>query len=181
MLEELGLSYEHRPLGWQHSSSDPEYLAVNPAGTIPCISDEGFVLAESLAINLYLARKANALWPASESLQATALQWSFWAATSLEGPYEKWATHTHWLPERLRERPQAEAAAQSLQRPLNLLERHLAGREYLLGRAFTVADLNVAGVIALLRRFEQERRPSVASWLDRCLSRPGYVAAAKLP
>lgn len=181
MLEELGVPYEHRPLSWKDCAADPQYLAVNPAGTIPCISDDGFVLAESLAINLHLSCKAGTLWPESAHLQASALQWSFWAATSLEVPYEAWATHTRWLPEHLREHRQAEAAGQSLQRPLNLLEQHLAGRPYLLGQVFTVADLNVVSVIGLLRNFEPARRPLVTGWLNRCISRPGYAAAAKLP
>jgi glutathione S-transferase len=181
MLEELGLPYEHRPMSWQHCAADRQYVAINPAGTIPCISDDGFVLAESLAINLYLSRKADSLWPASDLLQASALQWSFWAATSLETPYEAWATHTQWLPEHLRERQKADAAAESLQRPLDRLERHLSGRPYLLGEAFTVADLNVAGVMGLLRKLEAERRPSVTAWLTRCIARPAYAAAAMLP
>jgi len=58
MAKELGLAFEHVPLMMGDAAlKQPPFLKVNPAGRVPAIDDNGFVMAESLAINLYLARK----------------------------------------------------------------------------------------------------------------------------
>ena len=63
---ELQMPFEHQPIDWQSCGNDPAYLAINPAGSIPCLQEDGFVLSESLAINLYLARKHQLIWPKNE-------------------------------------------------------------------------------------------------------------------
>ncbi|MBK6396294.1 MAG: glutathione S-transferase [Betaproteobacteria bacterium] len=63
---ELGLAYEHVKHHYKGPEiKGPDYLAVHPLGVVPAIVDDGFALFESLAINLYLARKAGKLWPAT--------------------------------------------------------------------------------------------------------------------
>ena len=65
MAGELGLDYEH--LDYAPRSSETrtqEYLALNPNGRVPTIDDDGFVLSESMAINMYLAKKHGKLYPA---------------------------------------------------------------------------------------------------------------------
>ena len=181
MATELGLPFQHRPLDWQKCARDEAYLEVNPAGTIPAIVDGDFVLSESLAINLYLARKFAGLLPSDPQEQASVVQWSFWAATSLEDKYIQWAEHSHWLPNALRDPALAASAAVSLSRPLDRLELALSQSKWLVGASFTVADLNVASTITLLRNVESEKRPHVARWLSLCLSRSAYLQAAKLP
>jgi glutathione S-transferase len=181
MLEEIGLPYTHRPLTPDRCAQDGDYLAINPSGTIPCLVDDGFVLSESLAINLWLARKAGALKPEGERGDALALQWSLWAATALEPAYVRWATQSHWLPEDRRDPAQAAAALDELQRPLRRLDDALAARPGLLGDAFTVADLNVAGVIPLLRHIDAGAFAHVARWLARCCARDAYARAGARP
>ena len=63
-----------------------------------------------------------------------------------------------------------------LERPLKVLEGHLAGQPYLLGAHFTVADLNVAAVMAWAKagRIDLSAYPKVADWLNRCTSRPAF-------
>lgn len=181
MATELGLEFEHEPLPWQTCRNDARYLLINPAGTIPAISDNGFVLAESLAINIYLAQKAAKLWPTDPKDQTKVLQWTLWVATSLESAYAQWASHTYWLPESARDAAQANSAAADMQGPLDLLELTLSESEWLVGATFSAADLNVASVIGFVRQFEREKRPSLANWLDRCKMRSAYQKAAKLP
>ena len=67
------------------NTRSPEFLKVNPGGLIPAIEDDGLVMTESLAINLYLARKhGGPVAPASVAEEGLAMQWSFWAATEIE-------------------------------------------------------------------------------------------------
>ncbi|UTH75355.1 glutathione S-transferase family protein [Chromobacterium sp. IIBBL 290-4] len=181
MACEQETEFVHHPLAVERCGGDAAYLALNPAGTIPLLKDGDFVLAESLAINLYLARKHGRMWPADEREQALALQWSFWAQATLEGPYILWAEHSLWLPAALRDAAKREQAAQDLRRPLDRLERALRDRRYLLGDSFSAADLNVAAVINGLADFEPQARPHVHDWLRRCLSRPAYLRASQLP
>ena len=74
-----------------HTQS-PEFLKVNPNGLIPSIDDDGLVLHESLAINLYLARKHDrGLWPATVEGEGLAFQWSFFAVTEIDPDINTWA------------------------------------------------------------------------------------------
>lgn len=180
MLEEIGLPYEHRPVPVDRCTLDAELLSVNPAGTIPCLLAEGFALSESLAINLWLARQGGILSPADTRGEALAAQWSFWA-TSLEPACVRWASHSFWLPENRRDRSQAAAALHDLQRPLRHLDASLAKREWLLGDRFSVADLNVAAVIPLLRHADLAETPHAARWLAQSCARDAYARAGVLP
>jgi glutathione S-transferase len=179
--KELQLDFSHEPIDWQTCGQDPAYLAVNPAGSIPCIREGDFVLAESLAINLYLARKHGRLWPETHESQGLATQWSFWAATSLEPAYVKWAMHARWLPLELRQPAVAEEGKRELVRPMNRLNAALQGKTWLLEDRFTIADLNVASVISLLRGEQATPWPDVSAWLNRCAGRQASKEAARLP
>lgn len=181
MAKELDIEFEHQPTDWRTCGKDPDYLAINPAGSIPCLKENDFILAESMAINLYLARKYPKLWPSEERDQAAALQWSFWAATSLEEPYNQWADHQHWLSPQFRKPELATAAMDDLERPLNRLETALSNDSWLLNGRFTVADLNVASVICFPSGAPLARWPHVRSWLSSCVQRPAFNDAARLP
>jgi glutathione S-transferase len=181
MAKELDITFKHQPTDWRTCGKDPDYLAINPAGSIPCLREDDFILAESMAINLYLAKKYQKLWPHKECDQATALQWSFWAATSLEELYIRWADHQHWLPPQLRKPELATAAMKELNRPLSRLEAALSNRPWLLEDRFTVADLNVASVICFPSGAPLTRWPHVSSWLSSCVQRTAFKDAARLP
>ncbi|MBV8450925.1 MAG: glutathione S-transferase, partial [Deltaproteobacteria bacterium] len=78
--EELGLKYEHIPTSFRGGTRTPEHLKLNPNGRIPVIDDDGMIIWESMAINLYLAQKYGKapFWPSHAEARAHALQWSFW-------------------------------------------------------------------------------------------------------
>jgi glutathione S-transferase len=179
--KELGIPFEHKPIDWQTCAKDPEYLAVNPAGSVPCLKEDDFVLAESLAINLYLAKQHFNLWPSTSESQALAMQWSFWAATSLEEPCERWALHTHWLPKHLRSVQSAEGAKNDLSRPLSRLDVALRASPWLIQDRFTIADLNVASVISVMNGPELNAWPNASRWLSACVQRSAFKDAAALP
>jgi glutathione S-transferase len=187
VCRELGLQYEHIPTHFADGGTkSPEFLAINPAGRVPAIDDEGFRLAESMAINVYLAKKhGGELAPKTLEDEARMLQWTFWAMTEVEKPLLTVFMQRAQLPpgsdvekyfrERSPKDPAVEQAAlKVLEQPLAVLDGHLAGRDYLLGSAFTIADLNVASVLAmgLAAKFDFSPYPNVQQWLARCTSRP---------
>ena len=182
LAKELGLDIEAVEVdlhSGQHKS--PDFLKLNPNGQVPVLDDDGFILTESLAINLYLAKKvASPLSAASPQEEALLSQWSFWVATEVEQLLITILEHRMMLPEGDRNAALADDAWTKLQKPLGALETTLTNRDYLVGNRFTVADLNVSIVMSLINRLSLDitRYPNVRAWLDTCLGRPaakGYA------
>ena len=176
MAEELGLSYSHDPIAYDDARlKSSAFLALNPAGAVPVIEDDGLSLPESLAITLYLAKRygLGRLYPRELSEEAQVWRWSLWAQGELEP----------WICRETRETATAPTVAE-LVRPaaaaaLATLERALAGRTWLVGQAFSVADFNVAAVLSPSRtaHLDLQPYPSIGGWLQRCYARPAAVAA----
>ncbi|NTJ41580.1 glutathione S-transferase family protein [Agrobacterium larrymoorei] len=189
---ELGLDFEHIPVIQARRLADPlavdaplntltpSYLAVNSMGTIPCIDDDGMVLYESMAINLYLARKhGTSLAPADPAEDAHMMQWSFFAATEIESYALKISsTAAEGLAESETGKAVMDVAARMLRRPFRVLEQHLSDKDYLVGDRFTVADINAAEVVRYAQAHAPlfEAHPSVKAWLERCQARPAFKA-----
>lgn len=176
MLKELGLPFEHVPTNFLDGSTrKPEYLAVNPNGRVPALDDDGFRICESLAINLYLAKKhGRALAPADLREDALATQWSLWVVTEVEKPLLFASANRALFAPGSRNEEEAQMAYDKLDRPFKVLDAHLADRPYLLGDRFTVADLNVATVMDLAPQcaISLDAWPRVREWHQRCLARP---------
>src|SRR3954469_12405051 len=159
----------------------PDYLKINHNGKVPALVDGEFKLFESMAINLYLAKRFNkdGLWPASPEAQALCYQWSFWGMTEVEKPLLT-VLIDMFMTAPDKRKPEAVADAQkTLPKPFTVLNAALEDRDYLLGSSFTVADLNLASICSWAKPIKYDFRPfpKVAAWLDRCLSRPAYKAA----
>jgi glutathione S-transferase len=179
MAEECGVPYEHDDLS-SHPTMDDKSAAmrkINPIGKIPVLADGDFILAESMAINLYLAKKyGRHLWPTGEQEQARTLQWSFLAVTELDPPLIQLMIERVFRKEAERSAENEKKNAELVKRPLGALQTHLASHDWLVGSAFSVADLNVASVLAMAAAAKQDLTdyPHVKGWLDRCLGRPAY-------
>jgi glutathione S-transferase len=183
MAEELGLDYEHFPIETGPAGArKPDYLAVNPNGRLPAIDDDGFILWESLAINLYLAQKhgPGTMYPATLEGQAKAAQWSLWAANEIERATNVWSFHAERLPPAERDPKIAAAAIELLATPFRVLDHALAARAYLLGNDFTVADLNVAAVALRAIAMDLSATPHFGDWLRRCYERPAAQKVSRL-
>jgi glutathione S-transferase len=180
MAEELGIPYEHVKVGWADGGTKkPEFVAINPNASVPAIEDGKLKLFESLAINLYLAKKhGKDYYPSTLEDEARAWQWTLWAATEFEKHMVPYGLNSFIYPPEKRDPKVAADALQALQKPLKVLDQALGGSPYLLGDKFTVADLNVAGIALASWMFKMDFSawPNVKAWLDRCLTRP---AAAK--
>jgi len=185
MAEELGIPYEQVQTDFSDgpmSCRVPGFAAINPNAQIPAIDDDGFKLWESLAINLYLAKKhvEKGLYPKSLHDEAKCWQWALWAATSVEGPIGIWGQHTIMFPPEKRDPKQAAAAVEKLAGPFKVLEQHLKAQPYLVGASFGVADLNLAGVMSRALAMDFAATPGVGDWLRRCLERPAAKKVRKL-
>jgi glutathione S-transferase len=179
MLEELGIPYEHIDVNSSVGGTrTAEFLKINPAGHIPAIDDDGFKLSESMAINLYLARKHGKLRPSTPESEAKAAQWSFWAAHEVDRQVVQWIVNTSILPVEQRSTKLALAAREEIEWPLAVLNGELAKQKYLADPdAFTVADLNVAAVLYRLLFVDLTGKPHLEDWLKRCWDRPAAKRA----
>lgn len=182
LAKELGLDYEHIQTNFTDGGTrTPEYLAINPNAHVPAIDDDGFILWESMAINLYLAKKygAGSLYPNRLEDEAKTWQWSFWVMTEVERPVLTAMFNRALYPEDKRDAAAADEAERQLQQPLQVLDAALAKTPYLLGNEFTVADLNVACVLTWARpaRIDLGGVPNMADWFKRCSDRRAARAA----
>src|SRR5258708_24915171 len=149
MAMELGVDYEHLPIEIGDAGArSPEFLAINPNGRLPVIVDDGFVLFESLAITLYLAKKHSLgkLYPATLEGEARAWQWSFWAIAEVDRGVNIWSLHAVRLPPQERKAGLREEALKVIAAPFQVLDAAFAKipyhSPYLLGTDFTRAHLN---------------------------------------
>ena len=186
MAAELGLPYEHVKVDFADGGTrQPAYLAINPNGHVPAIDDDGFTLWESMAINLYLAKRYGSgtqrLYPQRLEDEARAWQWSFWGMTEIERP-ALIALLNRIGPESERDAGAADEAERSLAAPLRVLDAAVAAQPHLLGEHFTVADLNVANILSWARqaRVDLSPFPKAAAWLKTCHDRPAAQAARQL-
>ena len=183
MAKELGLDHEHIPVEIGDAGArTPEFLAINPNGRLPVIDDSGFVLFESLAITLYLAKKHSLgkLYPGTLEGEAKAWQWSLWAVTEVDRGVNIWSLHAVRLPPAERDAGKLAEALAVLAAPFRVLDAAVAKQPYLIGGVFTVADLNVAAVISRAIDMDLSAHPNLKAWLTRCLARPAAQAALAL-
>ncbi|MBX9699694.1 MAG: glutathione S-transferase family protein [Acetobacteraceae bacterium] len=161
------------PLHTRH----PDFLKVNPNGHVPTMVDGELVLHESLAINLYLAKRyAGALGPRDIAEDGQIGMWALWAAAEAEPHTINILYHRVAKPPEERDPAVADAAVAALRSPFAALDAALAGGDWLVGNRFTVADINVAEVIRYAQPAPElfAEAPSVARWLAACQARPAF-------
>jgi glutathione S-transferase len=181
IAKELGLDYEHIPIDiGDLGARSPDYLAINPNGRLPAIDDGGYTLWESLAITLYLAKKHGRFYPTTLEGEAKAWQWTLWSVQEVDRGVNIWSLHAVRLPPEDRDPQRRAEALKVLEAPFKVLDGALAGRLYLLGDDFTVADLNVSAVISRAIDMDLSATPRIGEWLRRCLERPAAREARAL-
>ncbi len=186
LANELGVPFEMvKVLQANRAASDPaalntrspEYAKVNPNRQIPAMDDEGFVLCESLAINLYLARKhGGPLAPANLREEGQMAMWSLWAAAEVEPHSIQVLYNLVGKPPAERDAKLAAASIEALRSRFAVLEGALASSPYLAGSRFTVADINVAEIFRYAMPAGElfDAAPRVKAWLAGCQSRPAF-------
>lgn len=185
LAEELGIPFKQVPViqhyrtvpaGMLHTQS-PEFLKINPNGLIPSIDDDGLVLHESLAINLYLARKhGGPVAGATIAEEGQIAMWSLWAATGVEPHAINILYHRLGNPSGVKDPKIADAAVEALKGPFAVLDKTLAQSGWLVGDRFTVADINAAEIVRYAQPAPElfEAAPRVKAWLAACQARPAF-------
>lgn len=195
MLEETGLAYEpHKIDITADESHDPAFLALNPNGKVPAIYDPNgpsgkpLALFESGAILLYLADKTGQFISPDPNTRYETIQWVMWQMGGV-GPmfgqvgfFSKFAGKAY-EDKRPRDRYVNEAA-----RLLGVLNDRLAGREWVMGADYTIADISLLGWVRNLIGFYEARElvgfdrfHNVQAWLNRGLARPAVERGTNIP
>jgi glutathione S-transferase len=189
LAHEMGMAFRHVPVIQSYRLADhmaPDapfntrsaaFLRVNPNGRIPAMEDEGLVLNESLAINLYLAKKhGGPLAPATLAEDGQMTAWALWAATEAEPHTIEVLYHRLAKPPEERDAAKADAAVAALWAPFAVLDAALAASGFLVGGRFTVADINTAEVIRYAQPAPElfAAAPRVKAWLEACHARPAF-------
>jgi glutathione S-transferase len=175
-LRELDAEFEFVPvnlLAGEHRR--PEFLRMNPAGKVPVLVDGDFVLTESAAIVMYLAEKYRdkGLLPAGLELRAQVYRWVMFAMTELEQPLWRITRHTALYPEDKRLPEDIALAREDFTAMAAVLDRHLEGRQFIVGGGMTIADCVTAHVMDWANEQHLiDDFPQLVAYLARMYARP---------
>ncbi|BDA83213.1 thiol:disulfide oxidoreductase [Aureimonas sp. SA4125] len=177
MLEEVGLPYTlHLVDIGAGAQKLPEFLAINPNGRIPAITDEGQRVFESGAILVHLAEKTGKLLPATGTDRTETFAWMFFQAGGTGPMISQWHHFKSAAPEAL---PYAiERYRNETRRLLGVLDGRLEGRDFLAGD-YSIADvMNFSWAkTGLAELGAEEEFPALAAWIGRIGARPQVIAA----
>ena len=186
LAKEANIPYEHIPVSI--TAEKPEckeswYVELNPNARIPTIDDDGFVMWESAAINLYLAEKyKSSLFPATPQGRGRMLQWAFYIANDVEPHIITMFQHRALFPPEKRNAALADASEAQLVGKLQMLEGHLSKNKYFGGDQWDMADFMVASVAYTLTaiKYDLAKYPNFQKWLMASIERPAAKEARKL-
>jgi glutathione S-transferase len=179
MVEELGCPYELKRVEFGPEGTESDWFRkINPNGAMPVIDDNGLKIFESLAINLYLAKRFGgplAGKDASEEAQLT--MWTIWGAEEVEPAAVQVMSHTIYLDPAERKAKLRDEGVEKLQKPFKVLSEVLAkGKGHIVGGRTTVADINLMGILYQLRGHTEAiaKFPKVDAWYKSMTARPAF-------
>ena len=183
MLEELGEEYEFSlvPFG-KNGFASGEFLKINPGGKVPALQDGELILTESAAILTYLGDKfpdKKLVPPAGSADRGRHDQWCYFVLTELEQPLWTKGKHRFMLPKDKRVPAVIETAAWEFEKALNVLSEGLGGNEFILGSAFTAADILIGHTLSWAAQAKQTIDiQNVKDYADRVLGREACKKAS---
>ncbi|MBX3231448.1 MAG: glutathione S-transferase family protein [Labilithrix sp.] len=173
-LEETGLPYRVHALDHTAGDLDSEaYGRISPFRQAPVIDDDGFVVAESAAVVLYVAEKSGKLIPSDFQGRTRVVQWCFAASSTVEPTLVSIDVIDIFGSV---EDPKLKAEVRKLAgRWLAHVERRLEGREWIACAEFTAADIMMAGVLRTIRKTDlMDPYPKMKAYFERCFARPAW-------
>jgi len=181
LLREIGVDCEVVERPFDRSLRSPEYLAINPVGRVPALEIDGRVLWESGAITEYLCER----FPASglgrapgDTERAEWLIWIHFAETITQHGAALTQQHLILYEESMRSTILMKLEPRRLEKCYAAVEKRLEGREYLLDRGFSAADISVGQALYMTRHFAKlEPFEQVAAWYGRITARQAFKAS----
>jgi glutathione S-transferase len=180
-LEETGLPYRVHALDHTGGECDGDaYRRISPFRQVPVIDDDGFVVAESAAVVLYLAEKAGKLIPGDVQGRTRVVQWCFAAVGTVEPTLV--CMDVIDIFDRDNAAHQVKAEVRKLAgRWLGDVERRLEGRDWIACADFTVADILMACVLRSIRKTDLMKPfPRIQAYYERCQARPAWQRTLNL-
>ena len=178
-LREMDVPFERRDAGGAFGVVDtPEYKAMNPNSRVPTMEEDGFVLWESNAIVRYLAGRhgAGSLCPADARVRADADRWMDWQQTTVAPQITPIFWNLVRTPEPDRNPAAIEAGRLGMIPLMQIMDRRLADRNYMVGDSLTMADIPL-GVMVYRWLTLIDDRPAMANlegWYARICERPSF-------
>lgn len=187
LVGELGLEHKHIELGGSFGGLDtPEFLGLNPHGRVPVIDDDETIVWESHAILRYLAAcyGDRTMWSNDPEVRSHVDRWVDWSATTLQPDFLIgifWGFYR--TPEAQRNTAAIDKAIARTGQHMMLLDRHLADRQFMTGRNFSLADVAVGTNLYRYFNIEIARpsTPSVERWYKLLQERPAYREHVMIP
>jgi len=196
MLEEIGLPYEphYVDIGDANQQRTPEFLSLNPNGKIPAILDPNgpgarpLALFESGAILLYLAEKTGQLLPADSARRYETIQWVFFQMAFIGPMFGQVGYFFKFAGREIEDKRPLQRYVTEARRLLEVLDRRLDGRDWVMGTDYTIADISMLGWVRNLIGFygardlvEFDGLKQVPAWLERGLARPAVQRGLSIP
>ena len=173
-LEEIGQPYELRFVDiMKGEQKSPAIVALNPMGKLPLLTDGDAVVTESAAIALYLADRyapGRLAPPIDDPRRGTYLRWSLFAPSVMEPGALAHLSKWEFKP--------SQAGWGAFDTMLSAIESAIAGRDFILGNTFSMADVVFGGGLRFMLRFNMiEARPSFTAYAERLAQRPALQRA----
>jgi len=195
MLEETGLPYEpHRVRFDANDQQSPEFLSLNPYGKIPAIIDpdgpggKPFPLFESGAILIYLADKAGQFLPKDPAGRYETIQWLMFQMGGLGPMFGQVGFFNKFAGKEYEDKRPLNRYVGESRRVLGVLDKRLAGRDWIMGDAYSIADMAVFPWVRNLIGFYEAGElvgiadfPEVTRVLDAFLARPAVKKGLTIP
>ncbi len=180
-LEEIGLPYRVHALDHTGGELDGDaYGRISPFRQAPAIDDDGFVVAESPAVVLYLAEKAGKLIPGDVQGRTRVVQWCFAAFSTVQPTLTALDLIDMFDSDKAAHNLRAQVR-QLADRWLGDVERRLEGREWIACADFTVADIVMSWVLRCIRKTDlMEPYPRIKAYYERAHARPAWHRALGL-
>jgi len=178
LMEETGQPYERVLIDLTKGAQrTPEYLAINPMGKVPALTDGKAAIAEAAAICAYVAeryRQAKLAPPPGDPLRASYLYWLFFGPGCIAPAMVQVAAKVEINP--------VAAGWGDAQRVFDVLDAALEKGPWILGENFSAADIVIgSGLNFSVRLFNMvPTRPSFDRYLDACTARPAFQRAGAL-
>jgi GSH-dependent disulfide-bond oxidoreductase len=195
MLEEIGLAYEPHTIDiGKNETFTPEFLSLNPNGKIPAIIDPNgpggtpLGLFESGAILQYLAEKTGKLLSADPARRIETIQWVQFQMSAIGPMFGQVGFFHKFAGREFEDKRPLQRYVNESKRLLGVLDKHLDGRQWMMGDDYSIADIASLGWVRNLNGFygagelvEFDSFTHVTAWLARGLARPAVQRGLEIP